>query len=135
MLFWQFTAIVADSQQFCNTTVVPTLGISCPGGALSLIEFSNWFFLFLYLYFTAVAYESWDVGSKLPHLIKREALRQERRRVQKENDKKEKALQTEMHKKQESLKEPLIPESEVKKAGTDPEKMHLLAEEEKSTKP
>lgn len=46
--------------------------MSCPG-ALSLIEIMNVFFIILYLYFTAVAYEYYVRGSSMPELLKKEA--------------------------------------------------------------
>ena len=94
------TAILADSASLCSTTVVPKLGMNCPAGILSLIEISNLAFCLLYLYFTAVAYESWVRGCSMPSLIKKQVLAEERARVKRENEKKEKAeLQTELARK------------------------------------
>ncbi len=62
--------------------------MNCPAGALSVIELLNLAFLLLYVYFSAVAYESWVRGTGIPDLIKKEAIREERERVKQEKAKK-----------------------------------------------
>ena len=80
MLVWQISSMMADSSQFCpGNLFVPTFKMTCPG-ALTLIEIMNWFFLFLYFYFTAVAYEYYVKGMAMPELIKLEALEEERKK-------------------------------------------------------
>ena len=61
--------------------------MNCPAGVLTLIEIMNWFFLFLYFYFSAVAYEYWLRGHEDPKLIKLEAVREEQERARKEKEK------------------------------------------------
>lgn len=79
MLVWQISSMLADSQQFCPNTYIPTFKMSCPG-ALTLIEVMNWFFFFLYLYFTAIVYEFYIRGAAMPELIKQEAIEEEQKK-------------------------------------------------------
>ena len=61
--------------------------MSCPGGALTLVEIMNWFFLFLYFYFSAVAYEHYMIGLSLPKLLLKEGARIEKEKKEKELEK------------------------------------------------
>ena len=87
MLFWQVSSMISSTTQLCGNSVVPTFKMSCPAGALTLIEIMNWFFMFLYFYFSAVAYEYWLRGHEDPKLIKLEAVREEQERARKEKEK------------------------------------------------
>ena len=81
--------MMANSSQFCPNPYIPTFKMTCPG-ALSLIEIMNWFFLFLYLYFTAVVYEYYVRGQAMPNLIKKEAAMEEQEKNRKKKEAEEK---------------------------------------------